>query len=61
MLATQRQMLADVPVGILLSGGLDSSLLVAFASQLGMEEIQTFSIGFEGSHGEQGNEFFILI
>ncbi|KTD07891.1 N-acetylglutaminylglutamine amidotransferase [Legionella jamestowniensis] len=55
---TQRQLAADVPVGILLSGGLDSSLLVAAASMLGQQEIQTFSIGFESSNGEQGDEFF---
>lgn len=55
--AIQRQLAADVPVGVLLSGGLDSSLLVALASQLGNQEIQTFSIGFENSHEEQGNEF----
>ncbi|MCE0722584.1 N-acetylglutaminylglutamine amidotransferase [Legionella resiliens] len=55
---TQRQLAADVPVGILLSGGLDSSLLVAMASKLGHEEMQTFSIGFDGLNGEQGDEFF---
>lgn len=54
---TQSQLTADVPVGILLSGGLDSSLLVAMASMLGHKKIQTFSIGFESSNGEQGNEF----
>ncbi|HAU1683790.1 TPA: N-acetylglutaminylglutamine amidotransferase [Legionella pneumophila] len=57
LLATKRQLAADVPVGILLSGGLDSSLLVALASQLKKKDIQTFSIGFESSHGEHGNEF----
>ena len=56
--ATHRQLAADVPVGILLSGGLDSSLLVAMASKLGQQEIQTFSIGFDSTHGEQGDEFF---
>ncbi|KTD66891.1 asparagine synthase [Legionella steelei] len=55
--ATHRQLAADVPVGILLSGGLDSSLLVAMASKLGQQEIQTFSIGFDSTHGEQGDEF----
>lgn len=56
--ATNRQLMADVPVGILLSGGLDSSLIVALASQAKMSDIKTFSIGFESSKKEQGDEFF---
>jgi asparagine synthase (glutamine-hydrolysing) len=45
--AVDRRRVADVPVGVLLSGGLDSSLIVALLSKLGHEEIRTFSIGFE--------------
>ncbi|GKT11697.1 MAG: asparagine synthase (glutamine-hydrolysing) [Thiomicrorhabdus sp.] len=48
---------ADVPVGILLSGGLDSSLLVAMLAEAGIENIKTFSIGFEDAPEEKGNEF----
>jgi asparagine synthase (glutamine-hydrolysing) len=48
---------ADVPVGVLLSGGLDSSLLVALLSELGQEDLRTFSIGFESVDGHSGDEF----
>lgn len=57
VLATSRQLEADVPVGVLLSGGLDSSLLVALAAQVRERRIETFSIGFEGAGGKQGDEF----
>ncbi len=56
-LATNRQLSADVPIGVLLSGGLDSSLLVALAAETRGSDINTFSIGFEGAHGESGDEF----
>lgn len=48
---------ADVPVGVLLSGGLDSSLLVAMLAEAGVENIKTYSIGFEDAPEEKGNEF----
>jgi asparagine synthase (glutamine-hydrolysing) len=55
--AVDRRMVADVPVGVLLSGGLDSSLIVALLADLGQRGLQTFSIGFESSNGEEGDEF----
>ncbi|GAA4740548.1 N-acetylglutaminylglutamine amidotransferase [Amnibacterium soli] len=55
--AVRRRMVADVPVGVLLSGGLDSSLVVALLAELGQIGLQTFSIGFEASGGESGDEF----
>ncbi len=45
--AVRRRMVADVPVGILLSGGLDSSLIVALLAEEGQTGLTTFSIGFE--------------
>ncbi len=53
----KRLTIADVPVGVLLSGGLDSSLLVALLAEAGVKNIKTFSIGFEDQPEEKGNEF----
>jgi asparagine synthase (glutamine-hydrolysing) len=44
--AVERQMVADVPVGAFLSGGLDSSSIVALMSQYSPYPIKTFSVGF---------------
>jgi asparagine synthase (glutamine-hydrolysing) len=55
--AVRRRMVADVPVGVLLSGGLDSSLIVALLAQEGQRGLATFSVGFEAAGGEQGDEF----
>jgi len=53
----KRQVVADVPVGVLLSGGLDSSLLVALSAQDAGHDLHTFSIGFEDTPEEAGSEF----
>ena len=53
----RRRLIADVPVGVLLSGGLDSSLLVALLAEAGNSDIVTFSVGFEDEPEESGNEF----
>jgi asparagine synthase (glutamine-hydrolysing) len=52
-----RNEVADVPVGVLLSGGLDSSLLVALLAEAGVTDLRTFSVGFEDQPEEKGNEF----
>ncbi len=55
--AIQRRMIADVPVGVLLSGGLDSSLVVGLLADAGQKGLETFSIGFESVNDIQGDEF----
>jgi len=45
--AVERQLVADVPVGVLLSGGVDSSTMAALAAPLVSGRLRTFSIGFE--------------
>jgi asparagine synthase (glutamine-hydrolysing) len=55
--AVRRRTVADVPVGVLLSGGLDSSLIVALLAEDGARDVPTFSVGFEAEGGEDGDEF----
>ncbi len=55
--AVERRLVSDVPVGVLLSGGLDSSIVVALLAEAGQAGLKTFSIGFESVGGEEGNEF----
>ncbi len=53
----RRIRISDVPVGVLLSGGLDSSLLVALLAEAGVHDLRTFSVGFEDQPEEKGSEF----
>ena len=55
--AVRRRMVADVPVGVLLSGGIDSSVIVALLAGEGQHGLRTFSVGFEAAAGESGDEF----
>ena len=55
--AVEWRLVADVDVGVLLSGGLDSSLVVGLLAEAGQRGLKTFSIGFDAVGGEQGDEF----
>jgi len=56
-LAVERRLVADVDVGVLLSGGLDSSLIVGLLAEQGQQGLNTFSVGFETVGSEVGDEF----
>jgi asparagine synthase (glutamine-hydrolysing) len=56
-LAVKRRLVADVPVGCLLSGGVDSSLIVGLLAEAGQTGLSTFSIGFESVGNVVGDEF----
>lgn len=51
--AVKSHLLADVSVGALLSGGVDSGSVVAMASRISDAPLQTFSIGFESRHADE--------
>jgi asparagine synthase (glutamine-hydrolysing) len=55
--AVDRRLVADVPVGCLLSGGVDSSLIVGLLAEAGQHGLATFSIGFESVGSVKGDEF----
>jgi asparagine synthase (glutamine-hydrolysing) len=55
--AVRKRQLAAVDVGVLLSGGVDSSLLVGLMAEAGTDGLHTFSVGFESVNDEQGDEF----
>ena len=55
--AVRRRLVAAVDVGVLLSGGIDSSLLVGLIAEAGISRFRTYSVGFEAVGEEAGDEF----
>ncbi len=55
--AVRRRLVSDIPVGVLLSGGLDSSLIVGLLAEEGQAGLATYSIGFDAVAGREGDEF----
>ena len=51
--SVEMQMVADVPIGAFLSGGIDSSAILAFMARASDRPIRTYSIGFEGGAAER--------
>lgn len=55
--SVRRRLVSDVPVGVFLSGGLDSSLITALMKKESSDVLKTFSVGFSSAGEEEGNEF----
>jgi len=49
--AVQQHLVSEVPLGAFLSGGVDSSLVVAMMARASAKAVNTFTVGFEGDHG----------
>lgn len=49
--AVKRQLVSDVPIGVFLSGGIDSSAITAFATRHSPGRLRTYSVGFDFDHG----------
>jgi len=59
--AVERRMVADVPIGALLSGGVDSSAVVATMARLSPQPVSTFTIGFDDRDGYDERQFAAVV
>ena len=55
--AIQSRLMSDVPLGVFLSGGIDSAIVVSAMHQLGINNIKTYAIGFKDEQNDIANEF----
>ena len=53
--AVESQMISDAPIGLSLSGGLDSSLLLSYMSQISQKKIHTYTVRFTGLNKKEKN------
>jgi asparagine synthase (glutamine-hydrolysing) len=59
--AVEKRLVADVPLGAFLSGGIDSSVVVALMASLRTDKVQTFTIGFEDQEGYDERPFARMV
>ncbi len=58
--SVESQMLSDVPIGSLLSGGIDSSLITALMQKISNQPIKTFTIGFDDRHFNEAEHALLI-
>ncbi len=56
-ISVQYRKISDVPIGVFLSGGIDSSINLALFSENSLEKVRAFTIGYEGDNKTYENEF----
>jgi asparagine synthase (glutamine-hydrolysing) len=58
--AVRSHLVSDVPLGVFLSGGIDSSTVVALMSELSAEPVKTFTIGFDDREHDESNRALLV-